>query len=203
MTVVTEQQSGDTKHHQIRQDIQRYIDEVFDLEYDLSKFKFPEKDGFPAYMVGGLPISVDEVMIDLASFFKVEAQVFLNVAVIDSLIRDRSQKRPYDLYVFAHSGSSEPDVKYENKSFNEIVLENLQFMDPSEYFLCSGFQMWKHKKWMDMKGRAVKGGTMTSSTWSNGRFVGGRFDHTQGISLDAYTCDDGAHSYAPREIFLG
>lgn len=200
MTVVTEQQSGDTKHHQIRQDLQRYLDEVFDLEYDLSGFKFPEKDGFPAYMVGGLPISVAEILDDLAVYFKVKKDTTWDLEGQGQMKRIKSQKRPKGIYVFAHTGSDEPDAQLRNISFDGADTGNRQLMDFPEYLLSTGFHMWKHKTWMDSNTTT----TATSSLWFVGLLVCGKYKSVDKMLRffdgDSEDCYPGR---GPREIFLG
>ena len=186
------------KKHLCAFELERYFKEVLDHSVDLTGLPFPEKEGMPAYMVGGLPMTTAVIMERIISHFKVGQYVWKTLEE-GAMIRDLSQKRPQGMYVFAHTGSDEPDTKHRKKSFDDFTSEKLQCMDPSEYFLSTGFHMWKHSRWMD-----VKGWTRLSSLWSVGYAVCGDF-HPGNQRL--YLCD-GLRDYrgadaGPRELFLG
>ena len=186
------------KKHTASAELEQFFKEVFDYHVDLTGVPFPEKEGMPAYMVGGLPLTTAVIMERTTLHFKVNPYLWKTLEE-GSMIRDMSQKRPQGVYVFAHTGDDEPDAKHRNKSFDDFTSEKLQCMDPSEYLLSTAFHMWKHKKWMD-----VKGWTRLSSLWSLGLAVCGCFySDRRRLGLDD---DDRAYRAAvagPRELFLG
>lgn len=184
--------------HPAAEDLEKYFKEVLGYPIDLTGLPFPKKEGMPVYMVGGLPMTTAVIMERIISHFKVGQYVWKTLEE-GAMIRDVNQKRPQGIYVFAHTGSEEPDAKHRNKSFDDFTSEKLQCMDPSEYLLSTGFHMWKHSKWMD-----VKGWTRQSSLWSDGYAVCGYFP-----PADRRLCLSRGHRgnrYAdagPRELFLG
>lgn len=186
------------RKHPAAEELEQYFKEVLKYSVNLTGVPFPEKEGMPAYMVGGLPITTAEIMGRITSHFNVGKYSWKTLEE-GAMIRDVSQKRPQGMYVFAHTGSDEPDTQHRNKSFNDFTTEKLQCMDSSEYLLSSGFHMWKHEKWMDMVGW-----TRTSSLWSGGLLVhGGWYSDDSRLCLyygDRVNCypDSG-----PRELFLG
>ena len=186
------------KKHLCAFELEQYFKEVLDYHVDLTGLPFPEKEGMPVYMVGGLPLTTAVIMERVTSHFKV-GQYLWKTLEEGAMIRDMNQKRPQGRYMFAHTGSEEPDAKHRNKSFDDFTSEKLQCMDPSEYLLSTGFHMWKHKKWMDMVGW-----TRTSSLWSDGCAVCGGFDPDD---QELYLCDDHRDNRSaragPRELFLG
>lgn len=197
MTILVTSKTSSRKNP-AAEDLEQYFKEVLNYKIDLTGIPFPEKEGMPVYMVGGLPLNPSVIMERITSHFKVSPYSWKTLEE-GAMIRDASQKRPQGMYVFAHTGSDEPDTKHRNKSFDDFTTEGLQCMDPSEYLLSTGYHMWKHKKWMD-----VNGWTRTPSLWADGGLVIGRW-RPGGSKL--YLCDgnrDGRYRVGgPRELFLG
>jgi hypothetical protein len=184
--------------HPAALDIEKYFIEVFGVTIDLTGVPFPEKEGFPAYMVR--PVGLDEgfVLDHLAQYFGVDKYTWLS-PVAEKVDRTSEQKRPQGLYVFAHVGGDEPDANHLGKSYDDAIKKGLVFANPLEYLLMTGFHMWKHKKWMD-----VKGWTRTSSLWSDGGVVDGCWSLSDRELCLAYgNRADRSTSAGPRELFLG
>ena len=165
------------KHH-AAEDVEKYIHEVYGGKVDLTGKLFPEKNGFPVYMARPDGLDEDFALAQIIKRFSVGKYTYLS-PVAENINRNAEQKRPDGTYVFAHVGGDEPDAKHLGKSYDNSVGEKIVFANSFEYLLMTGFHMWKHEKWMD-----VKGWTRLSSLWSDGRAVDGYFyPDNQGLCL--------------------
>ncbi len=186
------------RRHAAADEIERFYAEVLGMKIDLAGVAFPEKPGFPSYMVVMPGLNEDAVMQKITKRFGVKAYAWTS-PIAENIDRKVEQSRSQGLYVFAHVGGDEPDAQHLGKSYDDAMEAEMIFANPIEYLLITGFHMWKHGKWMDSKGW-----TRTSSLWSVGHLVGGRWlPHSRGLYLDDGDRDLRNPDGGPRELFLG
>lgn len=179
--------------------IEQYFAEVLNYTLDLNGVVFPEKEGFATYMVVPSDLDEDQIFSRITTYFKVGQYAYQSPAA-SNINREVEQKRPQGLYVFAHCGGDEPDAKHLGKSYDDAMGQSMQFLNPKEYLLATGFHRFMNKDhFMD-----VKGYTRTSSLWSGGGLVGGGFVPGDGeLGLRYGNRGNRRSGYGPRELFLG
>lgn len=184
--------------HTAVDDLEKYVSEVFDGTVSLTGIPFPEKKGFLAYMVRPDGLDEDFALAQIIKRFNVGKYTRMS-PVAQHINRKAEQKRPQGTYVFAHVGGDEPDKKHLGKSYDDSIAQKMIFAGGLDYLLMTGYHMWKHEKWMD-----VKGWTRTSSVWSDGGTVDGCFrsDYRK-LGLDGVGRDSRGAFAGPRELFLG
>lgn len=175
-----------------------YFREVYGQYTNLWGLAFPQGCGMSAQMF--VPEELDDedwIARRIVKRFGVNFLAY-KTRIADNINRQSEQKRPQDLYVFAHRGGDEPDNVHLGKSYEDAMAQGITFLNPKEYLLASGFHRYVKDHFMDRKG-----GTCTSSLWSDGYLVYGSF-----IPADVRLClggglrdgrypDDG-----PREAVL-
>jgi hypothetical protein len=184
------------KKHSAALLLEKYFQDVYGYRLDLTGVTFPEKEGFTAYMAVSPDLDEDTIKKCLTRYFKVNPYARGPVADINN---ELGQKRPPDLYTFAHRGGDEPDDIHRNKSYDDATAEEgLVFLNPKEYLLANGFHRYVSGYFMDRKGW-----TRTSSLWPGGRLVYDRWDIAYALLYldDGYrACRDSAGG--PREAVL-
>jgi len=183
----------------IKKYLQNYFKEVFKLKFNLSKLKFPQKDGFNAYMVVSPQSQLNEDQIMNGFVKKWGIKVYKHLTpVAQKINRDAEQPRPEGLYIFAHRGGDEPDAQHLGKSYNVAKGENILFANAKEYLLITGFHKYLKGYFMDKEGW-----TRTSSLWSDVKSVHGYWGEGDGrLYLHCGRPDSSGSNNGPRELVL-
>lgn len=144
--------------------------QLWNLKED--KLFFPQTKTLPAYMaVPRELIGKEDVVLEIIRKYNPHPFFHhLYKSVSESIDRNVAQKRPSDLYLFAHSGADWPERS--STSYNEGNKEKLIFTDCLEYLLIALFHRWAFDKFIDINAR----GTNTSSFWKNGELIIGGGD---------------------------
>lgn len=143
-----------------------YYEKVFAIDVsEIAEMEFPEHATLQTYMAVSPKLDEDQIMICLREYFKINLYRYKE-SVAKNINREREQKRPDGLYVFAHSGQDEPDADHCGKSYNDAIGEQMVFANAKEYLLMTGFHKFTKGYFMDKNGW-----THTSSLWSGGSLV--------------------------------
>lgn len=181
-------------------DLEIYFRDVLKWE----DFSFVSASSFFAHdknnMIVLADLDVNTILRRLKTYFKVECDFkekrFWNFG-------ERIQNSQQDVvrssksYIFAYAGGLNPDDRHLGKSFKDAVDEKLPFTNLKEYLLVTGFQRWKHGRWMDDE----RGGFTITSSQSDSCPLCCHFSHHYNKLIIMPTTRGGCDGSAgPREV---
>ena len=184
--------------HRVAELLEKYFAEVHKFSLNLTGVKFPEQEGFPTWMAVPPELDEDRIMQCTTEYFEVNPYSW-HTPLAANIDRTKAQRRPSGLYVFAHGGGDEPDDVHRHKSYDDVMVQHIPFMNPKEYLLATGFHRYLIGYFMDRIGW-----TKTSSLWVDGHLVGGRWREASArLCLDSGLPDYRLPDDGLREVFLG
>ncbi len=186
----------------IRETLQQFFLDVFECALDFSHIKFPERKGFPMYMVNPGGFTVGHILNVINAKWGGGETNIINAA--DYITE---QKRPKSVYAFAYVGEKFPDEKHLGKSYNQAIQSGFLFASAEEYLYMQAFNKYRNGCWLDRISNVndahwTKLSTCKRVTTKNYVLAGPLLFESGGISFLSCYADSNDPEAGPREIVL-